>query len=443
MFWKLTIAVVAIAGIAGAVYLSGFTRAQLVTAIKSLNLSSPSAEQHPPGPGWKPEAKPPWNGTISLTKPQRDAIGVRTVDVTAQTKPIKLELTGRTAYDDSTLIKIRSRFDTRVEGVYVKLGDTIKTGDRLLELYSNDLAQAKSDYQTKYVQWQHDVKLLSAREKLHKEGAVSTQQLVDTQNDEQKSRLDFILAGDKLIGYKVPEEDIQPLLRGLSDKVTNLDTLTNVKDKARMTMLSPADGFVIKRDVVKGNFYETSADLMTIAPMDHLWVWINVYELDQDKVHLNQTMEIQFPFLKESIKGRVEYVANEVDKETRAVKVRATVPNPGVHLKADMLVKAQLDIPPLPGQTIVPRQAVVTFNGVSYVFVRKPKDVSASSSSDDKGEDVDEFERRRIEVAQENTDFVVVRSGLKPGEVVATAGSLILSQIYEDSRTVDSGLPDT
>ena len=440
MFWKLIIAAVVIAGVGGAIYVSGVTKAQLVGSLSALNKVAHADESHTGGPHWAPTPRPPFNGIVTIDKSQRVAIGLQTVEVKAQTKPIRLELAGRTAYDDSTLIKIRSRFDTRVDDVYVKLGDKVKSGDRLLELYSNDLAQAKSDYQTRYVQWQHDVKLLKAREKLHQEGAVSTQVLVDTQNDEQKSHLDFILARDKLIGYKVPEEDIKPLLQGLSDKLVGVESLTNIADKARMTMRSPADGFVIKRDVVKGNFYETSADLMTIAPLDHLWVWINVYELDQDKVHLNQTLEIQFPFLAESIKGRVEYVSNEVDKDTRAVKVRATVPNPGVHLKADMLVKAQLDIPPLPGQTIIPRQAMVTFNGVNYAFVRKPKGSSTAGAAND---DPEAFERRKLEVAQENTDTVIVHSGLQPGEVVATAGSLILSQIYEDNRMVETGLPDT
>ncbi|MDR3639109.1 MAG: efflux RND transporter periplasmic adaptor subunit [Isosphaeraceae bacterium] len=441
MFWKVSLGAIAIAVVGGAVYFSGVTRAQVVNALHSANRQAHAAESHPTPAGWAPKLTPAWNGMITVEPAQRIAIGLRTAEVLAQTNPIRLELTGRTAYDDSTLIKIRSRFDTRVEDVYVKLGDRIKTGDRLLELYSNDLAQAKSDYQTKYVQWQHDVKLLTAREKLQKEGAISTQVLVDTQNDEQKSRLDFILAGDKLKVYKVPEEDVKPLLKGLSDRLTDATALTNVADKARMTMLSPADGFVIKRDVVKGNFYETSADLMTIAPLDHLWVWINVYELDQDKVHLNQTLEIQFPFLKENIKGRVEYVANEVDKDTRAVKVRATVPNPGVHLKADMLVKAQLDIPPVPGQTVIPRQAMVTFNGVNYAYIRRPRSAPATTEKDSDGPE--DYERRKLEVAQENTDTVIVRSGLKPGEVVVTAGSLILSQIYEDSRMVDTGLPDT
>ena len=36
---------------------------------------------------------------------------------------------------------------------------------------------------------------------------------------------------------------------------------------------------------------------------------------------------------------------------------------------------------------------------------------------------------------------MVVKKGLKAGERVVSNGSLILSQMYEDQSTVDSGLP--
>jgi hypothetical protein len=42
-------------------------------------------------------------------------------------------------------------------------------------------------------------------------------------------------------------------------------------------------------------------------------------------------------------------------------------------------------------------------------------------------------------VAQERHDIVVVHSGLEPGEVVATNGSLILAQLFEDRSTVQTG----
>ena len=302
------------------------------------------------------------------------AFGLHLAIVQPQNEPLKLELSGRTAYDPDTLFKVRPRFDALVLKVYVTRGQQVKKGDSLVDLYSTDLASAKSDFQTKFVQWQHDRKLYDLREKLVQTGAISQQLWVDTQNDEQKSHLDYNLALDKLQVYEVPEEEIAPLIARLKDKGKEIDAAQfgDVSEKAKMTLRAKTDGIVIERAVVPGNFYETGSELMVIAPLDHLWVLANVFELDQDKVQVGQTMEIQFPFLEQKIKGQVQYVANEVSKDTRAVQVRATIPNPDGRLKSDMLVKAILDIPPQPGQTVIPRLSMVAINGEGYVFVHKP-----------------------------------------------------------------------
>ena len=55
--------------------------------------------------------------------------------------------------------------------------------------------------------------------------------------------------------------------------------------------------------------------------------------------------------------------------------------------------------------------------------------------------DVLQFERRQLVVAEERDDHVVVKTGLKPGEHVASNGSLVLAQLYEDQQMVATGMP--
>jgi cobalt-zinc-cadmium efflux system membrane fusion protein len=375
--------------------------------------------------------RPAWDGLVTVSKDQQITIGLRVVPVTAQKEPIKLELTGRTAYNENTLNKIRPRFDTLVEKVLVEKGRHVKKGDPLVDLFSTELAKAKNEYQTNYVQWSHDLRLLKLREKLVATGAISQQAWVDTQNDENKSRLLYATSRENLKVLGVPESDIDPLIANLGEN-PDLERLHNVEDKAKVTLRSPVDGIVIVRDVVAGNLYDNTNVLMVIAPLNELWVWVNVYERDQGRVALGQRMVINFPFLDESAQGKVEFVASEVSRDSRAVQARASIPNPGGKLKSDMLVKAILEIPPVPGQTVIPRLAMVVINGNEYVFVRKP-----SSGQND----VYKFERRKVAVAQENSDFVVIARGLTADEMVATSGSLILAQLFEDLQTVETGTP--
>jgi cobalt-zinc-cadmium efflux system membrane fusion protein len=379
------------------------------------------------------KGRPSWDGLVRLAADEAKTLGLNVVEVQPQDRPIKLELPGFTGYDPNTLSKIRPRFDTLVERVRVATGQHVKKGDPLVDLFSTDLAAAKNDYQTAFVQWQHDLTFRKVREELIKTNAIAKQVLVDTQNDENKSRLALSTARQKLKVFEVPDDQIEALTRNLDPtKVPTYEQMGDVADKARMTRVSPVDGIVISRDAVPGNLYDTNDVLLTIAPLDHLFVWVNVYEADQPKVKIGQDMEIKFPYLNEAILGKVQFVAPEVSKDTRAIKIRATVPNVDGKLKSDMLVRAGLNVPPIPGWTVIPRLAMVVMNGHEYAFVR-------DGTSGSRG--IEKYERRQLEVAEEREGHVVVARGLQPGERVASYGSLILAQLYEDQQMLATGLP--
>jgi cobalt-zinc-cadmium efflux system membrane fusion protein len=263
-------------------------------------------------------------------------------------KPTKLELTGRTACDPDTITKVRARFDARVEQVFVSLGQKIKKGDPLVELYSNDLAAAKTDFQTKYVQWQHDLNVYNLRQKLFETKAISQQLWVDTQNQEQKSRFDFNIALDKLTLYDVPKEVTDPLLEGLSEKRADPRKLGDVAEKAKMTLHSKANGVVISRAVVPGNYYEAKDVLMETAPLDRLWVWANVPEKDWLKIQEGQGCEVRIRSPERTIRGKVEYVRVRTlpDGTLAGIQVRTSIPNPDGLLKQDMLVKMLVESGP-------------------------------------------------------------------------------------------------
>jgi membrane fusion protein, heavy metal efflux system len=389
--------------------------------------SSSSAESAPP----EQTRARAWDGFVQISMEDAKTIRLVIVSVQPQAEPIMLPLMGRTDYDPNTLSKIRPRFDTLVEKVWVERGQKITKGDPLVDLFSTELAAAKNDYQTAWVQWQHDVKLLKMKQTLLNELAAARQQVIDAENDESKSHLTAATAKEKLRVFGVTEEQIDHLTKNL-DVTAEPDKLRTISDKARMTRLAPVGGIVIQRDAVPGNLYDNNDVLLTIAPLDHLFVWVNVYEADQARVAVDQEIEIRFPYLEKTVLSKVEYIASEVSKDTRAIMLRTSVPNIDGKLKADMLVRAALKIPPIRGQTIIPRQAMVVMNGAEYAFVQK-----AESS----GSGVEQFERRTLVVAEERDDHVVVQSGLKPGDHVASNGSLILAQLFEDQLMVATGMP--
>jgi len=416
--WKLTFLLAVIAGLGTWLTLDHRAWVRAENLWRQVSSSAVHAEETRSSKIWFPELSSPvpWDHKLALSPDQLQGLGVRTVAVEKQTLPTLLRLSGTTDYDPATLTVVRAQFDSRVDNVLVDLGSPIKKGDPLLELFSIDLAVAKNDYETARSQHDRDKRVLDYKAPLAEAGNLPRKELIEIENDEAKSRFQMKLAKDKLQVFGLTEGEIENVAK--EDGV----------QKAKMILRSRADGMVIKRTVVKGNFYDSKDELMQIAPLDHLWVRGGVSELDADMVEVGQKLKVVFPYSKKTIDAKVEYIDKAIETETRSAKFRTSIPNIDRRLKAGMFVRVLLEIPPKPGQAVIPRGAMVSVDRVDYVFVKKPGKT-------------DQFERRPIVVAKENNDYVLVSStgsqGLKPGDEVVATGSLILEQMHEDRVTVE------
>ncbi len=413
MRWKLPVAILLLILGIGLITINGWAREGASLAWKSISQTKSSAfpdRETPLDKEREPQSvASPWDGRIELTRAQMDALGIELATVEPQREPIRLEVNGSTAYDPDTLTQIRTRFESIVTRVHVTLGETIKKGDPLVDLESTDLAEAKAVFEETSAQLEHDKRQLERLTGLYKKKAIAEKDYHDAVNEEMQSRLEFKRARDKLQIFGLDENQI----RAIQDE--------DGTQKARMTLRSPSDGIIIARNAVQDNLYDAGTVLLTIAPLTHLWVKGNVYESDEDRVEVGQSWEIRFPYLPGNnvVRATIEHIDQRVDPVTKTVQIRSSIPNLGGRLKADMLVRSAVLIPPVPDHTEVPRIAVVVADSDAYVFVR----VSTHPSR---------FERREVEIVQELHDMVIISSGLSEGEMIATRGSLLLAQMFED-----------
>jgi len=149
--------------------------------------------------------------------------------------------------------RIRPRLACVVEKVHVNVGQTVKKGDPLVDLFSTDLAAAKNDYLTREVQWKHDQWYLRTRSELHAKKAISEQLFVETQNNEEKSKLQFQIARERV------------KVLGLDDKAIGRVSKEDGGQKARLTLRSPVDGTVMEVGAETGNLYDTKSVLIVIG----------------------------------------------------------------------------------------------------------------------------------------------------------------------------------
>ncbi len=424
MKWKVVLPLAAVAAAGAFLLANPDARGKIGQYTQSITGTPAQAAPLPSDPIDSPPvaSDKPWDGLITIEEVQRKTLGLVTAAVKAQDEPSHLRLGGSTDNDPFTLTIVRTQFNSRVEKVQVRLGDAVKKGQPLVELFSNTLAESKSDYENKYTQWLHDKELVDKKRELTKSGAVSKRELLEAENDERKSQVQMKLAKDELLVYGLTEKEIENARNEVGAQ------------KAKMTIRSPADGTIIKQEVAPGNFYDATSSLMVISPMDHLWVRGNVNEIDANKVAIGQRLEVVFPYTDTHLPGKVEYIDKAIDPDTRAAKFRTSIPNKDGEIKSGQFVRVFLDIPPLPGRTVIPRTAMVSVDRDNYAFVRKPGESAT-------------YERRSIRPWQEGDNEVIVAApsvsypGLEPGEEVVTIGSLILEQIFEDKAMSETGAP--
>jgi RNA polymerase sigma factor (sigma-70 family) len=254
-----------------------------------------------------------------------------------------LRVFGLTDLVPDMVVKIRAQFNCRVEKVLVALGQSVKTGDPVLELFSGELAEAKGNYEAATSQWVHYKEVLDYKTPLARINALPQKELNEAKNDEAQSRLKMKLAKEKLLIYGLNEQEIENA--GKEEGA----------QKARMVLRSRREGVVVRRSAVPGNFYTEADILMTIAPLDQLWVRGSVSELDAESVKVGQNVSVIFPYSDHAVKAKVEYVEPQFDDETHTVKIRTSIPNLENRYKPGMSVRMVLETGGGRDQTHAPR----------------------------------------------------------------------------------------
>ncbi len=191
-------------------------------------------------------------------------------------------------------------------------------------------------------------------------------------------------------------------------------SIERVDPTRRFSLLAPVTGIVSQLNAATGQQVEAGAQLLNIVNLSTVFLNAQVFERDLPTVRESTRASYTSPALNGEVyrigsggEGRLVTIGQSVDSNTRTVPVIFEVPNPLNRLRDGMFVEITLDT--TGNQTVlsVPKQAVITEQGRTFVFVF------------DGGE---RFERRAVTLGAEGQDYMEVNSGLQAGERVVTEG---------------------
>ena len=318
--------------------------------------------------------------------------------VAASARPATSELvvTGTVTPDISRNVPVVSLASGRVVAIHARLGDTVKKGQLMLTIRSDDVAIGFDAYRKAVADELLARKQLNRAVDMYAHGAIAQQDLEVAQDteDDAKTTLDTATEHLRLLG----NDPDKPM--GMVD------------------IFAPVSGVVTDQEVTNAAAVQAfnTPSPFTISDLSSIWILCDVYENDLATVRLGDTAEITLnAYPGRVFKGKVSNIGAILDPNIRTAKVRIEVQNPGI-MRIGMFAKATFRGQTSEMHTIVPASAVLHMHDRDFVFVPAP------------GKKFRRLEVVGGDVLPNDTNLQEIKSGLTPGQEVVT-NALVLDHV--------------
>jgi membrane fusion protein (multidrug efflux system) len=193
---------------------------------------------------------------------------------------------------------------------------------------------------------------------------------------------------------------------------------------ARKVVRAPFAGKLGIREVNLGQYLSPGTELTTLESLDSVYV---DFALPQQTLQsLSNGVPVHIELEDESLKleGVIAAIDPSIDRTTRSIRVRASVPNPDQKLRPGMFARVSVVLPKHDSVIAAPLTAVVHAPYGDSVFVVEPLKAAPKESTGEA--QVREVRQQFVRLGEERGDFVAVLDGIKAGEELVTAGAFKL-----------------
>ena len=330
-------------------------------------------------------------GVINVRADRQQLIGVTTGTAMHATVPHELRLLGTVEVDETRLYDISSITEGWIREITdATTGSFVRKSQVLAKYYSRDAYNPQQSF-------------IYALNNMDRE--VRTGQRAPDQGTPFEKNI--INTTQALLNVGMTQEQIDRI------KETR-------KEEFLVDIRSPADGFILERNVYLGGAFKPTTTLYTVADLGVVWILADAFETDEQFLKPGMKATISHPALNRDLEAVVADVLPEFSSATRTLKVRLEVRNPGFRLRPGMFVDVIRTVELGPALT-VPRSAVLDSGSRQMVFI-------------DQGEG--NLEARKVATGWRYGDRVEILKGLKEGDEVVTSGNFLLDS---ESRMRSAG----
>ncbi|GLS83531.1 efflux RND transporter periplasmic adaptor subunit [Paraferrimonas haliotis] len=269
---------------------------------------------------------------IEVAGGMQQALGMRTQTVEKGTLWRYVKTLGTVQYDQDSIFHLHARATGWIEKMAINnVGQSVKKGDFMFELYSPELVSAQDDF-------------LQA--------------------------LDYSSSSDRMSAELLRKARLRLELLGISEK-TIKQIEASKQSLYRVPFYAPQDGYVSDLSVRDGMYIQPGDTLFELVNLSHVWVIADVFENEQSWLEQGRPADVtaaaQGLF---GLEGSIDYIYPELDPVTRAMQVRIRLANPDKKLRPGTLVDVELYGGPKRDLLIIPMEALIQTGRENRVVVQ-------------------------------------------------------------------------
>jgi len=342
---------------------------------------------------------------VELTEVEQEVIEIETAR--ASYKPVRSELAamGKVLANQYKKAIVSYPFPARIAEIHVKTGDWAKSGQKLVTLQSEEVGKAKSEFYKARADYELAKVSFEREKRLFERGVGAKKNFLSAETDLKVAEANLNAAEKKLHVLGFTEEEVKVIA-----KTHQINPI--------ITLFAPISGKVIAQNAVLGAMVDEGTEILVIMDPTLLWIDAEIYEKDIAKIRIGQEVEVSVPaYPGEKFSGKISFISDVLNEETRAITVRAEVKNDGYKLKPGMFADIKISLNHRNEVLVLPLEAILDEKEQKMVFVKKDG----------------KYYPRLVKTGTMENHFVEILSGVREGEEVVTKGNYQLkSKLYED-----------
>jgi Cu(I)/Ag(I) efflux system membrane fusion protein len=305
-------------------------------------------------------------GALALSTQAQQAVGVRLARVERRALGAAVEAVGTVQLNERDIAVLQARTAGFVERVFGRApGDVVGAGAPLAELFNPEWLGAQQEY-------------------------LAVKATGDTMLT-QAARQRLLLLGMPVTLVERVDASGQPV--------------------ALQTLTAPVGGVITELTVRQGMALAPGMTLARINGLSTVWLEVALPEALAATIGPGQPVQARFAALPGMVvNGKVAAVLPEANRDTRTLRLRIELPNPGHRLRAGMFAQvslggAQREL------LVVPAEAVIRTGRRVLVYV---------------AEEAGRYRPVAVEIGEQVDEWIVIRSGLVAGQQVVASGQFLI-----------------